>query len=76
MSKMPRWLGFFLLAVAAQWASVSASAAEESTVSPAQRSDAGLPKDFTEKRASVNGARINYKIGGSGPVVVLLHGYA
>ena len=30
---------------------------------------------ITEGSASVNGARINYKIAGSGPVVVLLHGY-
>ncbi len=34
-----------------------------------------LPKGFTEKSAEVNGVRINYKVGGSGPVVVLLHGY-
>jgi len=37
---------------------------------------APLPKGFTEKSAKVNGVRINYKIGGKGPVVVLLHGYA
>jgi pimeloyl-ACP methyl ester carboxylesterase len=35
-----------------------------------------LPKGFTEKSATVNGVRINYKIGGQGPAVVLLHGYA
>jgi pimeloyl-ACP methyl ester carboxylesterase len=35
-----------------------------------------LPAGFTEKSAVVNGVRINYKIGGQGPVVVLLHGYA
>jgi pimeloyl-ACP methyl ester carboxylesterase len=34
-----------------------------------------LPKGVTEKRANVNGVRINYKIGGDGPVIVLLHGY-
>jgi pimeloyl-ACP methyl ester carboxylesterase len=34
-----------------------------------------LPAGFTEKSAVVNGVRINYKIGGQGPVVVLLHGY-
>ena len=34
-----------------------------------------LPKGFTEKSATVNGVRINYKAGGSGPVVLLLHGY-
>src|SRR6201984_287975 len=35
-----------------------------------------LPTGFTEKSATVNGVRINYKIGGQGPAVVLLHGYA
>ena len=35
-----------------------------------------LPKGVTEKRANVDGVRINYKIGGRGPAVVLLHGYA
>ena len=35
-----------------------------------------LPAGFTEKSAVVNGVRINCKIGGQGPVVVLLHGYA
>ena len=35
-----------------------------------------LPPGFTEKSATVNGVRINYKIGGQGPAVVLLHGYA
>ena len=36
---------------------------------------ASLPDGFGEKSATVNGVRINYKVGGSGPVVVLLHGY-
>ncbi len=36
---------------------------------------ARLPKAFTEKSAHVDGVKINYKIGGQGPVVVLLHGY-
>src|SRR4051812_36874834 len=35
-----------------------------------------LPEGIVEKSADVNGVRISYKIGGSGPVVVLLHGYA
>ena len=35
-----------------------------------------LPKGFKETSANVNGVKINYKIGGTGPVVVLLHGYA
>ena len=39
---------------------------------------AALPahaQEIAEKSASVNGVRINYKIAGQGPVVVLLHGY-
>jgi len=35
-----------------------------------------LPNGFTEKSADVDGFRMNYKIGGSGPLVILLHGYA
>jgi len=35
-----------------------------------------LPKGVTEKVVAVDGVKINYKIGGQGPVVVLLHGYA
>jgi pimeloyl-ACP methyl ester carboxylesterase len=31
---------------------------------------------FAEQRANVNGVNIAYTIGGSGPVVVLLHGFA
>jgi pimeloyl-ACP methyl ester carboxylesterase len=36
---------------------------------------ARLPKGFSETSANVDGVKINYKIGGRGPVVVLLHGY-
>jgi len=39
---------------------------------------AALPaqaQGVAERSASVNGVRINYKIAGTGPVVVLLHGY-
>ncbi len=36
----------------------------------------GAPaKGFREKSAKVDSVKINYKIGGRGPVVVLLHGY-
>jgi pimeloyl-ACP methyl ester carboxylesterase len=37
---------------------------------------ARLPKGFTDRKARVNGVTISYKIGGHGPAVVLLHGYA
>ena len=43
--------------------------------SAAAQGTARLSKGFTEKIASVDGVQINYKIGGTGPVVVLLHGY-
>ena len=39
---------------------------------------AALPahaQGVTERSASVNGVRINYKIAGQGPAIVLLHGY-
>src|SRR5204863_9900141 len=42
-----------------------------STTSAAQR-----PKGFAEKSAIVDGVTIRYTIGGQGPGVVLLHGYA
>jgi pimeloyl-ACP methyl ester carboxylesterase len=73
---MPRWFCSLLLAFAAESASVPVFASEASAVLPSVVQDARLPKGFAEKRANVNGVRINYKIGGSGPVVVLLHGYA
>ena len=41
----------------------------------AQEVAAQLPKGITEKIANVDGVKINYKIGGRGPAVVLLHGY-
>ena len=31
---------------------------------------------FTERFAKVNGARLHYRIGGTGSAVILLHGYA
>src|SRR6266850_2509610 len=43
---------------------------------PAIAQEAKLPKGFVASNATVNGARIHYMLGGKGPVVVLLHGYA
>jgi pimeloyl-ACP methyl ester carboxylesterase len=63
-----------LLAFAAGLPSLPALAEEAALVTaPAQTEQ--LPTGFTEKSAEVNGVRINYKIGGQGPPVVLLHGY-
>jgi pimeloyl-ACP methyl ester carboxylesterase len=62
------------LAFAAALVSFQALAQEAAPAAAAQTEQ--LPAGFTEKSALVNGVRINYKIGGQGPVVVLLHGYA
>jgi len=61
-----RCLGVLLSVTALAFACVSASAQEVAS---------RLPKGFTEKIATVDGVKNNYKIGGRGPVVVLLHGY-
>jgi pimeloyl-ACP methyl ester carboxylesterase len=53
-----------------------ASAQDATAAAPTVANAEKLPDGFTEKTANVNGVRINYKIGGAGPVVVLLHGYA
>ena len=66
ISIIPRWLRSLLLVFTLGLTSVPASA---------QQAVARLPKGFTEKIANVDGVKINYKIGGRGPVVVLLHGY-
>src|SRR5271166_3581785 len=64
-----------LLSFAAGLPSLPALAQEAAQVTaPAQTEH--LPAGFTEKSATVNGVRISYKIGGQGPAVVLLHGYA
>jgi pimeloyl-ACP methyl ester carboxylesterase len=47
----------------------------QNTMAGSGRAAQGLPKGFTEKSANVNGVRLNYKVGGRGPAVVLLHGY-
>jgi pimeloyl-ACP methyl ester carboxylesterase len=66
-----------LLAFATVLASLSALAQEATQVNgPAVTAQTEqLPTGFTEKSATVNAVRISYKIGGEGPVVVLLHGY-
>jgi len=66
-----------LLGLAAGLPSLPALAQEAAqlTTPPAAAQTEQLPAGFTEKSAVVNGVRINYKIGGQGPVVVLLHGY-
>jgi pimeloyl-ACP methyl ester carboxylesterase len=40
-----------------------------------QLSTSEIPGGFTENTAQVNGVTLNYAIGGTGPAVVLLHGY-
>ena len=64
-----------LLALAALLPSVPAIA-QQASKPGAETKSVRLPKGITEKSAKANGVRINYKIGGKGPVVVLLHGYA
>jgi len=62
---MQRWFCMFMLAaIAAFW------------YLPAGAGEARLPQGVSEKIASVNGVKINYKIAGKGPAVILLHGYA
>ncbi|MDM0005220.1 alpha/beta hydrolase [Variovorax sp. J22G73] len=50
----------------------TANAANAANAAPA----ADAVRGFRSGSAEVNGTRIHYRIGGSGPVVVLLHGYA
>ena len=40
-----------------------------------QLSTSRIPGGFTEKTARVNGVTLNYATGGTGPAVLLLHGY-
>jgi pimeloyl-ACP methyl ester carboxylesterase len=64
-----------LLALAALFTSVPAFA-QQASKPGAEPKTVRLPKGITEKSVMANGVKINYKIGGKGPVVVLLHGYA
>ncbi len=77
LSGMQRRLWLFLLAVATSLAGVPAGA-QEATDSgvPVVAGAARLPQGFKEMSTEVNGVKMAYKIGGSGPAVVLLHGYA
>ena len=63
------------LTLAARFSSSAEDAAQVSAAAVATQTEQ-LPVGFTEKSATVNGIKINYKIGGQGPAVVLLHGYA
>ena len=40
------------------------------------QNDAKLPSGFTSKDADVDGLKLHYAVGGHGPAVVLLHGFA
>jgi pimeloyl-ACP methyl ester carboxylesterase len=40
-----------------------------------QLSTSTIPGELTEKTALVNGVALNYAAGGTGPAVILLHGY-
>jgi pimeloyl-ACP methyl ester carboxylesterase len=56
-------------------ATTGAALAFGTAASPAAAASATVP-GFRSRFAEVNGTRIHYRIGGSGPAVVLLHGYA
>src|SRR5258707_7007155 len=56
-------------------AGLPALAQDAATVNAPAVTAEQLPAGFAEKSAPTTGVRINYIIGGRGPVVVLLHGY-
>jgi hypothetical protein len=66
-SNLPRWFAVLLLLVA--WLAIMPAHGQQAREA-SQRS-----KGFTERIARIDGVKINYKIAGQGPVVVLLHGY-
>jgi pimeloyl-ACP methyl ester carboxylesterase len=69
-------LSLLLLVIVVGLTIAPAYAQRSASSSAASRSSAArLPEGFSEKTANVDGVKINYKIGGKGPVVVLLHGY-
>jgi pimeloyl-ACP methyl ester carboxylesterase len=42
---------------------------------PAHAQDFTYPKDFRTKQIKTNGTRLFVRVGGTGPAVVLIHGY-
>jgi pimeloyl-ACP methyl ester carboxylesterase len=75
ISIKPQWLCLPLLVLAAGTPSAPAFAQATKPGSTSSPQAARLPQGFAEKSATVNGVRINYKVGGKGPAIVLLHGY-
>src|SRR5258708_32092195 len=75
---MERQLVLPSLAFAAGLASLPALAQDATQVSATAEAaqTEQLPTGFTEKSATVNGVRINYKIGGQGPAGVGLPSYS
>jgi pimeloyl-ACP methyl ester carboxylesterase len=69
-------LSLLALLCVAGLAAAPARAQDANAVAASAAPDEHLPAGFTEKIATVHGVKINYKIGGAGPVVILLHGYA
>lgn len=72
MNEIYRYCFLFVLV----FSGLSAASAAENAASASAFPVEHLPKGVSEKSAEVNGVRLNYKIGGSGPPVLLLHGYA
>src|SRR5258708_39362749 len=74
---MERQVGLPSLAFAAGLTSLPARAQDATQVSATAEAaqTEQLPTGFTEKSATVNGVRINYKIGGQGPAVGLFPAY-